>query len=136
MLNSVEINCFDKVRHLRYDINSCSDLEKAGIYVLKFVQDCAIAAFEKNQDKIFELEGTNNLKLFLLHGLKHEDKSLTLDKIGIMIENALDNYSTDDIWKFVVEALMETKIVKKFIETKEKQFKEMQAVEETEDPNV
>jgi hypothetical protein len=74
MLNAVEFNLFDRPRHLKFDINAIADIEretKTGI--LNLLQH--------------ERMGFDSLRILIWGGLKHEDRSLTIEKVGELIQN-------------------------------------------------
>lgn len=65
----VSIN-LDKERHLYFNLNS-----------LEIIEDLT----GKSLDKIGDEMNMKTLKAIVFAGLKHEDKSLTLEKVGDMI---------------------------------------------------
>jgi hypothetical protein len=74
MLNTVDFNLFDRPRHLKYDINAIADIEretKTGITALL------------QQERL----GFDSIRILLWGGLKHEDRTLTVEKVGDLIQN-------------------------------------------------
>jgi hypothetical protein len=114
MLNAVQFDYFGKPRKLRYDSNAICDLEDSGINVLGFISGVAQSYVDNDVQKALQLMGgIRFLRLFLYHGLKWDDNTLTLQKIGNWIDTALNNgVETTEMWKKTIEALSETTLVK------------------------
>jgi hypothetical protein len=74
MLNAIEFNYFDRPRRLKFDINAIADIEretKTGI--MSLLQ--------------YERLGFDSIRVLLWGGLKHEDRNLTIEKVGNLIQN-------------------------------------------------
>jgi hypothetical protein len=71
-MRGIEIELGGKVRLLRYDFNAIADIEEAaqtGIGVL-------LGA---------ERVGLHSMRLLLWGGLKHEERGLTVQRVGVMV---------------------------------------------------
>ncbi len=135
MINSVQFDYFGRPRKLRYDSNAICDLEDAGVNVLGFISGIAQSYVENNTDMALNLMGgVKFLRLFLYHGLKWDDNTLTLLKIGNWIDVAQENGAEiTDMWKAVIKALTETTLVKSFMKQAAEEAKK--AEDETQGKN-
>ena len=80
----------DKVRHLRFTPNAIADAETAmGKSLLAIVAEGGVRA----------------TRAFLWAGLKWEDRGLTLEKVGILMEKWMENNPYSDLELKIVEAL-------------------------------
>lgn len=105
MLNAVDFNLFDKPRHLKFDLNALADAErevKTGITTLF------------NEERM----GVDTVRIFIWAGLKHEDKALTINKVGEMIEDYIINSGEDlmealsELQNVIMEGIMASKVFK------------------------
>jgi hypothetical protein len=89
-----------KERQLRFDYNAVCDMEtKSGMGVMKL--------FDENV-------GFNTLRLILWAGLKHDNKSLTLDMVGNFIQSHINEHgSIDDLFEKVAKAFVDSGIMGK-----------------------
>lgn len=94
---SVEL---DKPRRLRFDINAISDAEEElGTGIGKALQMRA---------------GIREIRALLWAGLKWEDRGLTLERTGYILQDYLNNGgSIDDVSTWIGEGLLASGLVKK-----------------------
>jgi hypothetical protein len=95
-----------KERNIRYDSNSiCVLEEKAGMGIPRILSE--------------EQMGFNTLRLLLWAGCRHENQGLTLDMVGIWMEEYFDNDDENKNFSELLEKVsnefMESKAVKKLI---------------------
>lgn len=92
-IRSVAFDLFDRPRNLRFDVNALADLEdraKAGIAQLF------------SEERI----GLNALRLMLWAGLKHEDRTLTVERVGDMLSEYLSKGgSLEEVTQILSEAV-------------------------------
>jgi len=88
----VEIE-LDKLRKLRYDFNAIADLEdKSGFGISKFLSE--------------EKAGMSTIRMLTWAGLKWQDKGLTIERTGSIIQRFIENGGTlDTISNFIGVAL-------------------------------
>ena len=80
MTEAVFIELGGKERKLRYDINAAADMEELmGGKSLLYVLSNPIAA------------GFSAIRILLWGGLKHAEKGLTLQRVGLMTQEYLEN---------------------------------------------
>ena len=80
MTEAVFIEIGGKERKLRYDINAAADMEELmGGKSLLYVLSNPIAA------------GFSAIRILLWGGLKHAEKGLTLQRVGLMMQEYLEN---------------------------------------------
>ena len=73
-----EIELAGKNRRIKFDYNALADLEKeAGAGIAKLFTDEANIGF-------------NTIRLLVWSGLKHEERGLTLNRAGLMIEQYIE----------------------------------------------
>jgi len=73
-----EILLGGKPRRLRYDFNALADVEeRAGVGIGALLSS--------------ERMGLNTIRLLLWAGLKHEDRSLTPEKVGDILQSLMEN---------------------------------------------
>lgn len=101
MTESKFINIGGKERRLRFDINSAAEMEELlGGQSLLFVMSNPAAA------------GFRVLRILLWGGLKHAEKGLTLQRVGIMMQEYMENGgSTEEIAEAVAAAIRASKIM-------------------------
>ncbi len=80
----------DRMRHLRFTPNAIADAE---------------TAMGKNLLAIVAEGGVRATRAFLWAGLKWEDRSLTLEKVGILIEKWMETHEYPELETKVVEGL-------------------------------
>lgn len=82
MFHTIEFNLFDRPRHLKFDINAIADIEretKTGI--MNLLQN--------------ERLGFDSIRVLLWGGLKHEDRNLTIEKVGDLIQNYMTEHQNN-----------------------------------------
>ena len=80
----------DKKRNLKFGMNSVIQLEKT---------------FGKPIAEIGNKPSLEDIATIMFFGLKHEDKKLTLEDIGDLMDDAIENHETfDEVIKLVMEA--------------------------------
>jgi hypothetical protein len=96
----ISIELSGKERNLRYDYNSVCDLEeRANKGIIQLMNEQA---------------GLNVLRLLLWAGLKHENKGLTVDMVGLWIQKYLDDgMSMDALFEKCITALAKSGILGK-----------------------
>lgn len=80
----------DKARNLRYTTNALVELQ----------EELGAAMFDE-----FAPKGLKEIRTFIYYGLKHEDPSLTLDKVGDIMDDFIDKYGMDELAAKFNEAL-------------------------------
>jgi hypothetical protein len=96
----VSIELGKRERNLRYDYNALCDLEeKAKVGIPKLMDEYA---------------GFNTLRLLIWAGNKHENRGLTLDMVGLWIQEYLqDGGQLEDLYGKVTEELMNSGVLGK-----------------------
>lgn len=87
MPHSVDFNLLDKPRQLRFDVNAIAGVEEA--------MNCNIGVLFK-EDRV----GFSVLRALLCYGLRWQDRALTVEKVGTLMQNAFEGGVT-------IEQLME-----------------------------
>lgn len=81
----------DKMRHLKLTPNAVADAE---------------ASMGKNLNEIVKEGGIRATRVLLWSGLKWEDRSLTLEKVGKLIEKWMDEKPYSELEAIIAEALI------------------------------
>jgi hypothetical protein len=114
VLNAVDFNLFDKPRHLKFDLNALADAERE-------VKSGIIALF--NEERM----GVDTVRIFIWAGLKHEDKALTINEVGEMIEDYIINSGEDlmealsELQNVIMEGIMASKVFKTMFDKSNKE---------------
>jgi hypothetical protein len=89
-----------KTRTIKFDYNSICDMEeKANMGIPQIMSENA---------------GFNTLRLLMWSGLKHENRGLTLDMVGLWIQKYLDEGNElEKLYSDVAKALMDSGIMGK-----------------------
>lgn len=89
----------DKPRNLRFDVNAISDFEdKTGKSVTSLGD---------------ETSGLSIMRSLLWAGLKHEDRGLTLERVGNIMGVYFDNGGTiEDLSGIIVKALRQSEVLR------------------------
>lgn len=92
----------DKPRKLRFDVNALDDLERA---------------LGEPLGRMIALIGQGSirsLRLAVLFGLKHEDKNLTADRVGNLIQDWFDSgRELGDLNDLVIDAIYASGVVRR-----------------------
>lgn len=92
------LNVKGKEYKLRYTFNSLADIEQqAG----------------KSITRLFEAEdlGMNTIRLLLWGGLRHNDKGVTLDRVGMIIDSFLDEKrDLEELMDVINDAISKSKL--------------------------
>ena len=101
MTGTVFITMGGKERRLRYDINAAADMEELmGGKSLLYVLSNPMAA------------GFSAIRILLWGGLKHAEKGLTLQRVGLMMQEYLENGgSIEKLAEKLGEAVRKSKIL-------------------------
>lgn len=93
----------DKPRTLRFDINGLDALERhLGGKPLVEILD------------LFQRASVTALKIALWQALRHEDKNLTLDKVGVLMQDFLDSgHELHELRDLLMDALYASGIAKR-----------------------
>ena len=84
----------DKERNLKYGMNAVIKLEK----------DLGMSITEMQEGMSME-----NLVKIAFYGLKWEDKKLTIEDVGDLMDSAIEHYETfDEVIKLIMEAFTAT----------------------------
>lgn len=82
----------DKERNLKYGFKSLKALEKY---------------FKKSLKKVMEEADTlDGFQTILFHGLKHEDENLTVSILGDLLEDFVDEYGLQELYRIFGEAMV------------------------------
>jgi hypothetical protein len=114
VFNAVDFNLFDKPRHLKFDLNALADAERE-------VKSGIIALF--NEERM----GVDTVRIFIWAGLKHEDKALTINEVGEMIEDYIINSGEDlmealsELQNVIMEGIMASKVFKTMFDKSNKE---------------
>lgn len=92
-MNAVNLEIGDKAYRLRYDFNAIADIEQqAGAGVGELFSEGKV--------------GFNTIRLLLWGGLKWEDKGLTLQRAGMIVNEWIQQGNEiEDLMEYVQEAL-------------------------------
>jgi len=109
MTGSVYIAIGGKERKLRYDINAAADMEELmGGKSLLYVLGNPMAA------------GFSAIRVLLWGGLKHAEKGLTLQRVGLMMQEYLETGGTlESLAVKIGEAVRKSKILGEETESEE-----------------
>ena len=101
-MKSYPVELGGKTRNIRYNFNALCDVEEA------------------TGKSITEISGLSSIRVLLWAGLRWEDKSLTAQRVGMWIEEYLnDGGEMDDLVNAAMKALNSTGIMKKQQENNE-----------------
>jgi len=112
MTGSVYIAIGGKERKLRYDINAAADMEELmGGKSLLYVLGNPMAA------------GFSAIRVLLWGGLKHAEKGLTLQRVGLMMQEYLETGGTlENLAVKIGEAVRKSKILGEEMETESEEM--------------
>jgi hypothetical protein len=114
VLNAVDFNLFGKPRHLKFDLNALADAERE-------VKSGIAALF--NEERM----GVDTVRIFIWAGLKHEDKALTINEVGEMIEDYIINSGEDlmealsELQNVIMKGIMASKVFKTMFDKSNKE---------------
>lgn len=99
-MNSTFINIGGKERRLRFDINAAAEMEDLmGGKSLLYVMANPMAA------------GFSAIRVLLWGGLKHAEKGLTLQRVGVMMQEFMENGGTlEELSEKIGDAIRKSKI--------------------------
>lgn len=101
MTGSVFINIGGKERRLRYDINAAADMEELmGGKSLLYIMSNPIAA------------GFSAIRILLWGGLKHAEKGLTPQRVGLMMQEYMESGGKlEEVIGKISDAIKKSKIL-------------------------
>ena len=93
-----EIEIDGKTKRLKYDFNSIADIEeKSGAGIARLFSE--------------DMVGLHTIRLLLWGGLRHEDRGLTIQRAGLMVDQLMaEGYTLEKLMEDIVEAVTKSGI--------------------------